>query len=378
MLLINALTFFIVAVLCFLIYRKASRLGMRLFGILIGFISVFYIASGILNMLWFFEVIKWGILDAIIVGSAFKMPVSAMLLVAFYFLTKDKKFFIFFIVFLVALFGFGMQPVNFFVTLVLLSYILVILSASHMILSKNYLREACYYAIAYSILSIALIFLIFFKNVPPIWFIPNSMLCIAYYKLFTGLEKSAETKKVEKKKENLFWVSIKYLVFIITLMAFLFLSTLAIHEIGHAVMASIAGCESKAVLYEAKILNPFTEIHCANENSRVIILLSGMLTPIVFGILMILAGGRFVRNMGLLIISLGIFMTTGDLAQLNVSMNYVILLNVFASVFMVLGITKFSVVYIRKLPPEEEGKKEIKKAQEQEKSAKKKIINHMK
>ncbi len=55
----------------------------------------------------------------------------------------------------------------------------------------------------------------------------------------------------------------------------IFISLLSLHELGHAIFASILGCRAKAIIFDSSFPNPHTEIIC--ERNLEILAMGGLI-----------------------------------------------------------------------------------------------------
>jgi hypothetical protein len=355
-LLLNALSFLAIAIICALVYYRSWSVKGCTFGKLLGLISIFYLASAFLNFLWFMDILEWSPIDSVIVGSAFIMPVAAILLVTLLRITGNKKLLFYFFIFVLALFGFSLRPLNFFLLIIVLSFLLMMLISIEMQFAKQCLRKSSVYAILYGFLSLLLVYFILEHQIPPVWFIPNLFLLVYYSYFLADFKSLHDCKLPSKSKETQFTIGVKYVIFIVTILAFLLVAIVAVHEIGHGLVAQLFGCQSQSVIYGSQATSPFTEVTCPTDSSYPIIAISGILLPVLVGALLMLSGGGFMKNIGILVVSLSFFITYQDFVQLSLSVNYIIIIYLFSFVFMITAVLRLANEYLSSVPFDEEKK----------------------
>jgi len=348
-LLLNSVSFLALAALCWVLSNRSFRNRNMHFAWAILSTSFFYLASAVLNAIWAFNLASPSPLESIMAGSAFVMPVAALLSFALYRITSDRKILVFFSIFALCLFGFGMKPENFLFIIIFVSFLLLLLIGVNAAISKSAIAHASIFIAAYGATGAAFTFLSTRMNLSPIWFIPNLGMAMAYYLMIGQCCRLNESEDKKPHSESVFVTCTRYLIFVITLLAFLFLSTIAIHEIGHGAAGALLGCETESVIFNSQLpQNPFTQVNCANASSYLVVDISGVMLPLVFGLFLLFLGRGFIRSIGLEIISIGIFLSYGDLSMLNVPLSYIILAYIFAGFFMAIAILRIGKSYLRR------------------------------
>jgi len=109
---------------------------------------------------------------------------------------------------------------------------------------------------------------------------------------------------------------LKNFVFVILLSVFILISTIGIHEFGHVIAANHYGCEYRTILFEEGT-SPYTEIFCPDGKFNKMIILAGPLLPILLASLLIIVGGKFVREMALMILGFNFILTYRDFTDLG-------------------------------------------------------------
>jgi hypothetical protein len=92
--------------------------------------------------------------------------------------------------------------------------------------------------------------------------------------------------------------------------------------------------------------NPFTEVSCMNSSSYSPIAVAGIALPLVFGLLLLLSGRGFVRNIGILMVSIGLFLSYGDMQALKIPLTYLVLVYLFSFFFIGIAIMRICRAYI--------------------------------
>ena len=139
---------------------------------------------------------------------------------------------------------------------------------------------------------------------------------------------------------------VRFILHVMTVCVFLFISIIAIHELGHAFTAQAYDCKySKAVIYD--VLNPpHTELSCPNDDNDVIITYAGLITTLLVSLLFFIGGGQFTSKAAYLMLGFSLLITYGDFSDLNVS-GSIILFTILVSLFFIcFGVVQLSLLYI--------------------------------
>jgi hypothetical protein len=349
--LINALSFLALSALCLLIFFKRQKAKNCSFAKYFGAIGVFYAASAVINLLWLFNASSNGLIDSIVIGSGFVMPVSAILLVALQRITGNKKMLLYLAIYAFSIFRFSTGPENLIFVLIIISALMIALFSLDISFSKTPLVKSSVFAVSYSFSIITLMLLMVKAGFPELFFIPNIFMAFSYYFLLKKIYEIEDSKCFEKKNESLFQSSLKYFIFIITLISFLYLSTISIHELGHGFSAKIVGCSSNSVIFSSLPgKSALTEVNCPNPEKYGIIALSGIALPMIFGLALLISSGRFAKRIGLIIIGLSMFISYSDFSSIGLSLNYIIVIYLFALLFILMSVAQIAESYLKSIP----------------------------
>ncbi|MBU5690078.1 MAG: hypothetical protein QXM68_03240 [Candidatus Aenigmatarchaeota archaeon] len=111
------------------------------------------------------------------------------------------------------------------------------------------------------------------------------------------------------------------------------LSTITLHELGHALSGKLLGCaQAKAVIYDTESANPYTELVCYDKVDKMY--LSGLALTTLFGISFLTFDDKPNRYLSIVIIGFGIFLSSLDVFDLT---GY----NFFKYFFMIFGLISF-------------------------------------
>jgi hypothetical protein len=130
---------------------------------------------------------------------------------------------------------------------------------------------------------------------------------------------------------------LKHLIFIIIITNFVFIGTVTVHELGHAVSAQISNCEGTRIIYEMNSF-PHTEINCENTSLKQNWVLAGILFPLAIALLLMFGGGTSIKEIALEIIGFNLAISYLDYQVLGLPKSISIIVMVFGISLSVLGL----------------------------------------
>jgi hypothetical protein len=138
------------------------------------------------------------------------------------------------------------------------------------------------------------------------------------------------------KKKPYLYTFLQYFIFVIILISLVFIGTIGIHEFGHFAMANYYDCEYSRIIYQEY---PVTETICKNMGNKDIFLIGGVVSPFLIAILLLIVGGKFIRDIALLMIGFNLIFNYKDLLDLGLTDNLVMTSTIFGVIFLIIGIT---------------------------------------
>ncbi len=105
--------------------------------------------------------------------------------------------------------------------------------------------------------------------------------------------------------------------FVIALAFFIIIGSIAVHEIGHAVVAMIAGCSVESILLFSPQSNPATYISCSSETSQIFVSMAGITFNILLGIIFLFSDKPLVNNISYMFFGFGLYSGKMDLQSMG-------------------------------------------------------------
>jgi hypothetical protein len=142
--------------------------------------------------------------------------------------------------------------------------------------------------------------------------------------------------KNPEKKENYFLTFVKYFIFIIILTNFVFIGTIGIHEFGHFSVSKLYDCEYRHIVIQEQ--TAFTELLCQNLPTNFYVLLGGILLPFFVAFLLFISGGKFIKEIAILMTGFNLLASYKDLSDLGLSDNIILTSIILGILTLILGI----------------------------------------
>jgi hypothetical protein len=346
---LNGLGYFFVSFIAFFVCYFLHKEGPDYcrVGKIIGIMGIFYALMSILNFSWVAGVLQPNGKDFALVNASVAVASSMLLLYVAYLTTGSKNLLYFFFLFITSLFAANFSIGAFVIATLGVSYAMMfIISLEFSFFSGVNLRKAGHFGFWYSSVSIALLFFVLSGkeqiNLP--WFLQSLAMAFVVWNIRKTSHPALKYQEEPNKIGILGYAEslLKFLIFVGTMSFFISVSTVAIHELGHAVVAQYYGCHQfKAVIYD--IIGPHTEISCDGHYNSFAVTLGGLAAALAAGILFMATGSRFI---GYFIIGLGLLISYGDFMDISMSKNIVSLIMLLGLIVMAIAVISISVFYL--------------------------------
>ncbi len=326
----------------FLFFKdKIIRQVSKKFLFLFAGIGVCFLIKSILFFLVVFEKISFNLTDLYFINPILLFILTSFLVFIFGILFNNPNLkyslFFYFIVFLSFFFSSSFYAIFFFV-----SYALIILISLLAFIKKDFLKLSISGAV-YSVLSLLLIaFLkLGFINIFVFEILTSASFLVFLFYLFKSIKKNIYNIKFHKKifhERNFVLDFLRYFLFVILLMFFVFISTVAIHELGHFAVSKFFDCSLSKIVYQGSL--PHTEVLCQNQDSNALLfsILGGVLFPFLIAIIFFFIGGRFMKEIGISIFGFNFLLAYTDFIDLGLTKTTSLFFSILGIVLLILAI----------------------------------------
>jgi len=323
-------------------------------GNILGIFSVVFFVMVILEFSWLFSFLHAQFSDLLFIYTIFSAAEAILMLLLVHTISDNQNLLYILAIYIFVLFGISLNIAGFLWLVFGLSHILLLLLFLDLTLfNNNHLKKAGFFGIAHSVIYVIILVLIAlgYNSYLRLTFFPDILLIpVLLYFLADIKNNGIKTKHKKSQDREKSWLAnllfVRFILHVMTVCVFLFISIIAIHELGHAFTAQAYDCKySKAVIYD--VLNPpHTELSCPNDDNDVIITYAGLITTLLVSLLFFIGGGQFTSKAAYLMLGFSLLITYGDFSDLNVS-GSIILFTILVSLFFIcFGVVQLSLLYI--------------------------------
>lgn len=301
-------------------------------------LSLAYLVLSMVFFLWFVKVLEYSIGDLGIIFSFLLLAQNILLYSIIHLFVRNRNIFYFFIIYISLAFYF-VYNFNFIIFFSIASFLVSLLLFVSFAFRFDEYKKVGYLGIIYSLEGIVFSVLFFFGliNLLIVTIFLVATLFLLFFFLLRDLEKfPLFVRSKSFKKRSPFLRVLGHFVFIIVFINFIFIGTLVVHEFGHFSVSKLYGCEYQKIVYENQFLH--TDISCPTSQGSKASIFGGIFLPIFIALLLILLGGPFMKEIGLLLLGFNILSISKDLVDLNVTQSVIFFISAFGAIILGYGI----------------------------------------
>ncbi len=336
--LIVSLAFF--SVLTFYFMKHSEEEFMKKAMIPAFLIGVVHLIISILSLLWFIGALTYSNSDFLIIYSLLLLIQGFFLFTIIYNISnQNNKLFFFAFSYFLVFFAIIFLHVSFLNVFVSVYFLFVLLLSLSFLFRNDEYKVIGIFGMLYSGISILLQILVLIKVVElyPFSIIYSALLFAFLIFMIKHLKDNPlPVKSKKRKKKNYLFNFLRDFVFTLALINLVFIGTVVIHEFGHLMVSYLYDCASREIVYSGGF--PDTQILCSNVTSNLFVSLGGILGPIIIGLILIFVGGKFLREIGLLMIGFNLIIASKDFTEIGLSTNLSIFFVITGVVLAVAGI----------------------------------------
>ncbi len=281
------------------------------------------------------------LLDISVVETLFSGVVGGAVLATSYFITEKKRLVMVFWLFLGTIAAAVKLRENFFFLASMAGFAVMLVSFSEMLFKRDEaLKRAGVLGAAYSILGLAITAAVKsgLNEAGRLFWIPGLLLLWAMQDTYSYA--SRETIRKKETGEGFFSRGLRAVIVASALTSFMFIASVAVHEVGHAVSAEIAGCSDvRATIYSTSGLPRTTAVCSTNERER-FVTIGGIAGAIIAGIAFALSKERFLKAAGSMLIGFGLLLGFQDMLDMGVTPGLAFSAGITGAVFAGYGVLK--------------------------------------
>lgn len=302
------------------------------------FIGIIHLILAVFSFLWFFSFLSYSKSDFLIIYSLLLLIQGFLLFRVTYKVSNKNKnlfylLFFFFLIFFLILF----LHILFLEIFIMVYFLFVLLLSLNFLFRDDSYRNLGLFGIFYSGGSLLLhIFVLFGIGRLYFFSIFYSILLFVFLIFFFRYLKANPViiPEGDNKKKNYFFVFLRDFIFTLAFINLVFIGVIVIHEFSHLGVSYLYNCVSRQIVYSGGFLN--TQILCSDISSNFYVALGGPVFPILIGIILFFIGGKFLKEIGLLMIGFNLLVSSKDFSDLGISNNLAVLFIIFG-IFLVVG-----------------------------------------
>lgn len=306
-------------------------------------IGIIHLIIAVFSFLWFFGIFSYSESDFLIIYSLLLLIQGFFLFMITYNISKqnNKLFYLLFfyiIVFLAIIF----LDVSFMKIFISVYFLLVILfSVNFLIMGEEY-KTIGLFGLFYSSISILLnIFVI--ANSADVYLFSIFYSAMVFAFLFVILKHMKKhpvhyRKKREDKKKNYAFTLLRDFVFLLAMINLIFIATIVIHELGHLVISYLYNCASREIVLNFSGGFADTQILCSNVTTKLFVAAGGPILPLLLSLALIAIGGKFMKEIGLLLAGFNFVISYPDFIDMGLSGNFSVFFIIIGIILVVAGV----------------------------------------
>jgi hypothetical protein len=296
-------------------------------------------------ILWFFGISKYSATDFLIIFSFLILIKTIALYLLLCPIFDRKRVFVFFILFSLLLFS-PLIKIHFSILVISISFLLILFLFIPLYFDTSF-KPLALLGLFYSSLSLILHLILFINQESIMFFFIFSEVIFLFFSF--NLLKTLQHKQITSLKlnqdrkylKNSYIIAfLRSFILIIVLSIIVFISTVALHELGHTTISKLYGCNYQRIIYEGGSV--YTEILCNELSGNKMVILGGILAPFLAVLLLFFGGGEIVKEIALMIAGFNLTLAYRDFIDLGISVNLAIFSLIFGYLLVIIGIAFLS------------------------------------
>lgn len=304
------------------------------------FIGIIYAIMSLFSFLWFLDYLEYREIDFLFIYSFAILVQSVLLFMLIYSFSGNRKLFYFLFLYLMVFLSFFSSSFNFLYLFLITSFLLTLLFFINLAYRSEIYKKIGFSGMFYSSLSLIFYFFLLFKigEVFLFSFFSTLIFLMPILEILEVLKKNPPLNKGPKAyKESSYLITlIRHFIFILILTNFVFIATIAVHEFGHFMVAEFYNCEYTRIVYESNF--PYTEALCSNISNSSLVTFGGIFLPFLISLFLFIVGGKFIKEISLLISGFNLIASSRDFLDFGFSENIVLGCIILGILFLIFGV----------------------------------------
>jgi hypothetical protein len=312
-------------------------------------LGLFYLFFSILSFLWFFNFLTYSQQDFVLLYFVLIMIQTFLILLIARLLAHGKMINSLLFIYLIMIVLLVVISHNSFQIALLFSFLFLLLFFLRLSFNKGKYLKISYFGIFYSLISLIFhLSLIFGYGNAYAFNLFSNLIFLALIVVFLKNLPNLPLRRKISKNTHYIISFFRYFTFIIVLTNLVFIGTVGMHEAGHFFIAKSYSCNYERIVYEG--LLPHTEVLCSGDASRIAALVGGIGLPLVIALAIYLIGGKFLKDLAMLILGFNLIISARDLSDLGLSQNIIISVAFFGLISIIIGVVMLAKSRIEEHP----------------------------
>ena len=304
------------------------------------FIGVAQLMISAFSLLWFFGALKYAQGDFLLIYSTLLLIQGFFVFLIVYNISRrDNNLFYLLLIYLIVFLVVAFLHASFATVFIAAYFLLVLLLSLSLLFREDSYRDIGIFGIFYSGISL-LLHVFVLLDIASVYlfsiFYNVLLLVFVFFLVKYLLENPIPLPRVLRKKRSYLFIFMRNFIFMVALINLVFIGTIVIHEFGHLGVSEFYNCASREIVYNAGF--PETQILCSDLRSNLYVSLGGPILPVLIGLILILVSGRFLKEIGLLMIGFNLIVSSQDFTAIGLSQNISIFIVFLGIAFAVAGI----------------------------------------
>jgi hypothetical protein len=326
--------------LYFIFKDKHVKISLKNIIFLFIVIGMTFLIKGFLYFLTFLEVIDLNTTDLYFFDPILLLINTSAVVFIFSIISGNNNYKYFLLFYVTIIFSVYFSEI-FYILFFFISYLIIFLLC--VLISKETFFWVSFSGMLYSFFSFLFAIALMLNLIGLILFetITSLLFALFLFNIMKGIKENIfkiNVNKLSNNNSNIILDFVRYFLFIILLMVFVFISTVTIHELGHFVVSKFSDCSLSRIVYEGAL--PHTEILCQKNDSSSLLFsfLGGIAFPFLFSIFFFIVGGKFMKEIGFSVAGFNLIISYADYLDIGLTETKALFLVILGSILVILAI----------------------------------------
>ena len=337
---LSGIVFLLIFVICLIRFLKMDK-GSPSYRVmkLVFFVSIFSLIVSVLFFMWNFNLIRYSFYDFALVFGGFCVGFSLVFFRVVFLFSGNKRLNYFLVLYIGAL-VFGFFSGGNYLFLILSSSLFLFLVFYDFVFRIDVYKNIGYLGVGFALV-LTVIFFFGYYGVGDnlfgffILFAGFILFCLIFI-FVRDIEKYSILPEKYDFNRGYFFVLFGHLMFVLIVVNFVFIGTVAAHEAGHYGVFSFLNCVDKKIVYDNSMFH--VEGFCTGEMDNIYSAWGGILFPFLVALVFGFFNIAFFREVAILMTGFNFFAISKDLIEIGYGRGWLIFSEAFGVICVLLGV----------------------------------------